>query len=168
MKLFSNSPSFLFTYAYVYFHKDLIVDEFVPKLPPIAISTPPVIRNPVESLGFEKSTYVAARYMLDGFVLNDSYIDRYGKMMNPIEEKRLFALIADPEKLVQIYAHARELQAKSSNKPVDFKRRQRREELRQQYIKQSRASIPKSRGILKKKPQPKINARKARRSLMGD
>jgi hypothetical protein len=166
IKVFSNSPSFLFTYAYVYYHSDLIPDEFVSKLPAEAITTPPSVRNPIESMGYEKSTYIAARYMLDGFVLYDSYIDRFGKMMNPIEEKRLMSYIADPQRLVEIYAHARDLNAKEHRKPVNNKRRQMREKLKQEYMKQSKASRPSRSGLFKKAPQAKIKARPAKRSLM--
>jgi hypothetical protein len=169
IKLFSNSPSFLFTYAYVFYHSSLIPDEFVSKLPNIAITQAPVVRNPVEALGYEKSTYMAARYMLDGFVLNDNYINRFGKIMNPLEEKRLLASIADPEKLVQIYAYAKELQAKKKNKPVNTARREKREELRREYITASKQNRPKKTGfIIKRGPQSKITAKQAKRSLMND
>ena len=169
MRLFSNSPSFLFTYSYVYYHTDMIIPEFVGKLPQIAITTPPAIRNPFETLGFEKSTYMAARYLLDGFILRDSYIERFGKIMNPIEEKRLEAVVADPVKLVEIYALAKENQAKKSRGPVDIARRRRREELRSEYLKISKGSRPKKTGaIFRRGPQSKITAREARRRLMND
>lgn len=169
MRLFSNSPSFLFTYAYVYYHSDLIPDQFVGKLPTQALTQAPVVRNPVESLGYEKSTYIASRYLLDGFVLTDTYLARFGKGINPIEEQRIFASIADPEKLVQIYAHARDLQVKKHRKPVDTKRRQNREDLRREYAKSARENRPKRTGLIfKRRPQSKITAKKAKRSLMNN
>ncbi len=169
VKLFSNSPSFLFTYSYVYYHSDLIIDEFVSKLPTVAITTPPAVRNPFETLGFEKSTYMAARYLLDGFILRDAYIERFGKIMNPIEAMRLQSIVADPAKLVEIYALAKENQAKDRRKPVDQARKKRREELRQQYLKLSKETRPKKTGaIFRRGPQSKITARQARRRLMND
>jgi hypothetical protein len=169
MKLFSNSPGFLFTYAYVYYHHDMIIPEFVGKLPPVAITQQPAIRNPFETLGFEKSTYIAARYLLDGFILRDSYIERFGKIMNPIEEKRLQAVVADPAKLVEIYALAKELQAKTRRTPVNQSRRKVREELRKQYLKVSKESRPKKTGVIfKRGPQSKITAKKAKRNLTQD
>jgi hypothetical protein len=169
MRLFSNSPGFLFTYSYVYYHSDLIIPEFVSKIPQVAITQPPAIRNPFETLGFEKSTYIAARYLLDGFILRDAYVERFGKIMNPIEEKRLQAVVADPAKLVEIYALAKENQAKARRRPIDQARRKRREELRQQYLKVSKESRPKKTGaIFRRGPQSRITAREARRRLMND
>jgi hypothetical protein len=169
MRLFSNSPGFLFTYSYVYYHSDLIIPEFVSKIPQVAITQPPAIRNPFETLGFEKSTYIAARYLLDGFILRDAYIERFGKIMNPIEEKRLFSVVADPAKLVEIYALAKENQVRNKRKPIDQARTKRREELRQQYLKTSKESRPKKTGaIFRRGPQSKITARQARRRLMND
>lgn len=171
MRVFSNSPSFLYTYAYVYYHSDLIIQEpnLVSKLPTIALTQPPVVRNPVESLGFEKSTYVAARYLLDGFVLNDSYINRFGKRMNPIEETRLLSAVANPETLVALYAHAKDLQVKNHRKPVDQKKRADREKLRQNYIQREKANKPKKTGVIfRRSPQSKITAKQAKRSLMND
>jgi hypothetical protein len=171
MRLFSNSPGFLFTYAYVYYHSDLIINDpnFISKLPSVAISQPPVVRNPIESLGYEKSTYVAARYLLDGFILNDSYINRFGIRMNPIEEKRLLVAVADPQMLVQLYAHAKELQVKKPRKTVNTTRQQAREKMKQQYVKKERANKPKKTGfIFKRAPQSKITPKQAKRRLMND
>lgn len=171
MRVFSNSPAFLFTYAYVYFNRDMIIPDpdFVSKLPSIALTQAPEVRNPIESMGYEKSTYVAARYLLDGFVLNDGYINRFGKRMNPIEEKRLMVSVADPELLVKLYAHARDLQVKKPRKTVDTRKRQSREKLRQQYITKQKANKPKKTGfIFKRAPQAKITAKQAKRRLFND
>jgi hypothetical protein len=172
VKMFSNSPSFLFTYAYVYYHSDLIINDpnFVSKLPQIAIIQPPVIRNPVESLGFEKSTYVAARYLIDGFILNEGYIKRFGIKMNPIEETRLLSAVADPQLLVQLYAHAKEIHSKTKSvKKVNVQKREAREKMRQEYIQRQKASKPKKSGfIFKRSPQSKITPKEAKRRLMND
>jgi hypothetical protein len=113
--------------------------------------------------------YIAARYLLDGFILRDAYVERFGKIMNPIEEKRLQAVVADPAKLVEIYALAKENQAKARRRPIDQARRKRREELRQQYLKVSKESRPKKTGaIFRRGPQSRITAREARRRLMND
>lgn len=167
VKMFSNSPSFLFTYAYTYYHDDLIIDEFAEKLPSIALTTPPAIRNPVESLGFEKSTYIAGRYLIDGFLLSDSYIQRFGKKMNAMEQINLSMQIGDPEQIVQIYALGRELQVKEHKKKVDETRRKTREKYRRDFIEKAEHSKPKPSGLLiKRAPRAKLTARKAKKRLM--
>jgi hypothetical protein len=166
VRMFSNSPSFIFTYAYVYYHDDLVIDEFASKLPMQALTQPPVIRNPVESLGYEKTTYIAARYLLDGFCLTDAYINKFGKKMNALEERNLLIQIADPDKIVQIYALAKHEKAKNPRK-IDKARDQKRKELRQEFIQNAKRNRPKSVGgvINKKAPRAKITARKAKRNL---
>jgi hypothetical protein len=169
IKIFSNSPSFVFTYAYVYYHDDLMIDKFANKLPMIALTKAPEIRNPVESLGYEKSTYIAARYLLDGFCLTDDYINKYKKKMTALEEMNLSASIGDADRIVQIYALGRELQAKNRRGKVNQKRRTERMKMRQSFTDNAKRSKPKSQGfILKKTPRSKITARKAKRSLMNE
>jgi len=83
---YSNSPSFIFTYCYVYNKHDLLIDKLKNKLPNEALTMPPDIRNPIQSLGFEKSTYVAALYLIQGGCLSDAYINRFGKTMTDFTE----------------------------------------------------------------------------------
>lgn len=47
MRLYSNSPSFIFTYCYVYNKEGLIIDKLRDKLPYEALTKAPVIRNPI-------------------------------------------------------------------------------------------------------------------------
>jgi hypothetical protein len=168
-RFFSNSPSFVYTYAYVFYHSDLMIEELAGKLPGQSLSQAPSIRNPVETLGYEKSIYVAARYLIDGFILNDPYIQRFGKPINAITQNQLFSQIASAEKIVQIYALGRELMAKTRKREVNQERRQQRERLRQEFISNARKNKPKSTGfIFKRTPRSKITPKKAVRSLMND
>jgi hypothetical protein len=167
MKVFANSPSFLFTYAYVYYHEDIMIDEYADKIPGQALTTPPDVRNPVESLGFEKITYIAARYILDGQTLTDQYINRFGKSMTQLEEMNLSQKIADPNDIVNLYSLGRELQVKDARKTVNKERRAQREKLRQSYVEKQRKNKPQATGFLvKRKPRAKITARSAKRTLM--
>jgi hypothetical protein len=167
VKMFSNSPSFLYTYAYVYFNSGLIIDEFASKLPQIALTKQPSIRNPLESLGYEKSTYIAARYLIDGFILNDGYIKRFGKKMNALEEKNLFIKLGDPEKIVQIYALGREMMAKERRKVKNAERTEYRQKLRKEFINKTNVNKPKPSGFLiKKLPRGKINAKMAKKKYL--
>ena len=166
VRMFSNSPSFIFTYAYVYYHDDLVIDEFASKLPIQALTQPPTVRNPVEALGYEKSTYIAARYLIDGFCLTDNYITKFGKKMNALEERNLLIQIADPDKIVQIYALAKHEKAKNP-RVVDKVRDQKRRDMRREFVKNAKAHKPKSVGTImgKKAPRAKITAKKAKRNL---
>ena len=50
MKLYSNSPSFIYTYCYVYNQHNLIIEKLKSKLPNEALTTFPEVRNPIGSL----------------------------------------------------------------------------------------------------------------------
>jgi hypothetical protein len=63
VQLFSNSPNFVFTYAYVYNQDDMLIDFLKPKISEKALTEAPGIRNPIQSYGFEKSVYFALLYI---------------------------------------------------------------------------------------------------------
>jgi hypothetical protein len=73
MKYFSNSPAYQFIYEYVLYHRGLIPDSITPILSDIAIGNKPHLRNPDETLGFEKSLYAAARVLSEGSYLTLNY-----------------------------------------------------------------------------------------------
>lgn len=59
MKMYSNSPNFMFTYAYVYNQDDNLVNFLTNKLNSKALTDEPKVKNPQFSYGFEKSVYFA-------------------------------------------------------------------------------------------------------------
>ena len=167
-KFFSNSPSFIFTYAYVFNQKDILIDKFKNKLPNQCLIQPPVVRNPVESLGFEKSIYIAGRYLLDSFALSESYIKRFGKKANALAETDLLRRIADPQTLIAVYQHAKYLQAKSHRKPLSANEKKRRDTVNRRFAESQRRNRPEGRkgafGVTVA-PRPKLTARQAQKSL---
>lgn len=63
LKLFSNSPDFMFTYTYVLNENGFIIDFLKPKCSSKALKEAPTVKNPVETHGFEKSCYYACLYL---------------------------------------------------------------------------------------------------------
>lgn len=63
MKMFSNSPNFMFTYAYVYNKDNNLVTFLKSKISSKALKEPPKVKNPQMSYGFEKSVYFALLYL---------------------------------------------------------------------------------------------------------
>jgi hypothetical protein len=63
IKLFSNSPAFVFTYAHVLNKSNLLVQLFKSKCGLKALTDAPKIKNPVETYGFEKSCYFACLFL---------------------------------------------------------------------------------------------------------
>jgi len=65
MKVFSNAPNFMFTYAYVLNEDGLLIDLLKSKIDKRALTQEPDKRNPRQDLGFEKSMYFAGLYIKD-------------------------------------------------------------------------------------------------------
>ena len=168
VRFYSNSPSFIYTYCYAYNVHDLLIERLKSRLPQEALTKPAVVRNPINSLGYETSTYIAARYLLDGMCLSDNYVNRYGRNMNAAVEAGLVAKIADPELLVQIYQHTEYMKRKNHRKELTAEQRKKRNEQRAKYAASQKGIVPKSNFIVHRSPRSKITARKARRSIMNE
>ena len=165
IKMWSNCPSFIFTYCYVYNQHDLIIDAFKSKLPVEALTKAPEVRNPIGSYGYEKSTYIAARYLLDGACLTDTYINRFGKTMTPLNQSDLLKKLADPDLLVAIYQHAQYMQRKTHRKPLSADEKKQRNEQLKKYQKDEKDNQPKSGFIVHKAPRANLTAKKAQKAI---
>lgn len=62
-KVFSNCPSFTYTYAYVYNDYDMIIDFLKNKYSNVVLRDNPIVKNPGEIINFEKSIYFACKYI---------------------------------------------------------------------------------------------------------
>lgn len=130
IRVYSNCPSFIFTYAYVFNKLDRIIPTFKDKIPQKALTDAPKIRNPVETLGFEKSIYYACRYLLDNQCLSNGYIRRFARRLDVRVEEELKRSIVDPEKIVSLCQYSRSLQIKDRKKIDQRKRSDRADELK--------------------------------------
>lgn len=63
IQVFSNSPSFTYTYAYVFNKEKLLVDELRKKYRDETFE-PPTTRNPYQAISYEKTTFMAIMYIL--------------------------------------------------------------------------------------------------------
>ena len=63
VKVFSNAPNFMFTYAYLYNQDGILIDFLKKKLSNKALTQSPDVRNPNMSYGFEKSVYFALLFI---------------------------------------------------------------------------------------------------------
>jgi len=165
---FSNSPSFLFTYAYVFNKKGILIDFLKSILPNECLTTPPLEKNPVESLGYEKSITMAAHYLISGFCLTDSYIQKFKKSGSDLEIKFLIKKIADPEILLTVYQHAAYKARKTHRKHLHKSTEKKRERISSEYFQTRKTALPKKHSIFSSSPRSKITARKAKKSLLNN
>lgn len=99
VRLFSNSPNFTFTYAYVLYNTNMMIDELSGKVDRRALTEPPKVRNPVESLGFEKSCYFSALSLLRSGAVSKVKLDAF---LSPWDERSFSDGIATcEEKLLE-------------------------------------------------------------------
>ena len=66
VRVFSNCPSFAYTYANVYNHNKDLIDWARNKYPRDIITKQPEVRNPYKVISYERSLYFAIRYVLSG------------------------------------------------------------------------------------------------------
>lgn len=64
-KCFSNCPSFVYTYAKVFKEKDMFCNWLGSKLDRPVLKKDPSIRNPDKNISYERSIYLAAKYIIN-------------------------------------------------------------------------------------------------------
>lgn len=62
-RYFSNDPSFVYTYAYVFNHDDLLIDQLKSKMSKKALNKRAGEKNPGNNIGYVKTIYFAYLYM---------------------------------------------------------------------------------------------------------
>ena len=65
IQFFSNSPSFMYQYAYLYNKEGFLIEALYDKLDADYIDTPPEKTNAKMTISFDKSIYFACRYLQD-------------------------------------------------------------------------------------------------------
>lgn len=115
---YSNSPSFIFTYCYVFYHSGILVPWLSDRVPTEAKENAPVVRNPIQSMGYELILYQALSYIVTGGCLTDYYVAMHGRDWNAQNKLEIQSKVSDPETLVSIYNQAAFLARKNHRKPV--------------------------------------------------
>ena len=77
VKFFSNDPSFVFTYAYVFNKYDLFIKELSPRMVNKALKDKPDTRNPWQIPGYVKSLYFCYLYMKGKGLFDKSHWERF-------------------------------------------------------------------------------------------
>lgn len=76
-RAFSNCPSFIFTYAYVFKKYNMMCDWLAPKYSK-EIKNNPSTRNAYNIIGYERSLYLAMRYIQDTSAMSIATINTVG------------------------------------------------------------------------------------------
>jgi hypothetical protein len=159
MKYYSNSPAYQFIYQYVLYHRGLIPDSLTPVLSDIAITKPPVIRNPDETLGFEKSLYAAGRILSEGSYLTFNYVDTKMKHITMEQWKTMVRKIPTADELIPVLNAGRQLHSQSQQNKKKAMAKDQIEKAKQKVHSQSGHVIDKKSKLNKR---AKISMKKAK------
>ncbi|ALN97961.1 hypothetical protein Bp8pS_282 [Bacillus phage vB_BpuM-BpSp] len=100
LRLFSNSPNFIFSYTYVYNQDKIIIDFLKDKINDKALNDPPEKKNPLQSYGFEKSVYFAMLFIKHFKLHVKSNIMSKSK---PLKKKELLKSISSSDDKMKEY-----------------------------------------------------------------
>lgn len=98
IKFFSNSASFVFTFAYTYNIHNLLVKECINKLDKETLRKSPTIRNQYNMVGFEKTLFYACHYIMN----NLSELSTLNEVAIELNERKMLENIStSDEKLAE-------------------------------------------------------------------
>lgn len=98
VRFFSNSPSFVFTYAHIMYNNNMGVRPLIKKLSREVILKAPEVRNPTGTILYEKSTMFAAITILDK---PDYFSEAYlSTIVKKNVDNVLFAKVRTDEKIL--------------------------------------------------------------------
>lgn len=93
VKFFSNCPSFIYKYAYIYKQEGYLIEELYNKLDKDYINVPPSNTNPNLETAYDKSLFCVIRFLLD---LQYRYLDKKGPILHKkVTPNRFFSRISD-------------------------------------------------------------------------
>lgn len=117
VSVFSNSPSFTFTYAYVVNKEGFLVSELRTKVSRKALTARPVQTNSVEIFGFEKSIHFALLYLRDMDLYKAQVLSTIGVTESKSELLNLLKnIFSSDDKIVQYNKVKRNAASKAKKK----------------------------------------------------
>lgn len=87
INIFSNSPSFAYTYAYVFNDRKLLISYLSSRLPKQSLTDEPEIRNPDEIINYEKSIVYAILYFRENRFFERENFSSVIKVSNKVSIK---------------------------------------------------------------------------------
>lgn len=166
-KFFCNSPSFIFTYAYVFNQEELLIDWLKPRLPAQCLSDAPKVRNPVESRGYELILYEALSYLIVCGCTSNNYILKFKQPFDGMKKIEMQTKVADPENLIKLYNYAKYLGRKNHKQQPTANDINERKQAIKQHREQDKKNAPiQPKGkIFAKKPRSSVSYRQASRII---
>lgn len=145
VQVFSNSPSFAYTFANVYEANDLLVKSLKSKFDPLVFKKDPVVRNKYKIVNYEKYIYFGAKFIMEGkLFFSKEYLIGNARIYNP---KKFSTSIRDMDTIMVEYQRAdrkvRESKRLPNNQNISRKSHEDR-------VKQPKSNITPSSNVKKK------------------
>lgn len=142
LKIFTNCMAHMFIYTYVFFKNKFHIEEMKHKYSKRALTLRPKVTNPIEELGFEKSSYYLALYIQEK-KLYDPNNEEFKKYINKKDnlKKMINSVIYQEDKYVEYIKEekkeTRKIKKSSVNKKMEKLRtvRKKRMEERKERMK---------------------------------
>lgn len=159
IKMYSNSPNFMFTYAYVFNKDDVLIDFAKKKLSEQCLKDEPKVKNPLQSYGFEKSVYFALLYLKEKRLTYKSNLGQAKKL----DVKKLLKDIEHSEDKLKEY---KRLDDKEKAEKKREKEKEKQERLAQQKkVAQTRTKTSRTK-VSERKTSNRIKVKKPIRSTL--
>ena len=101
IQVFTNTPSFTYTFAKVYDEHDMLIKSLKTKFSKKVFDKDPVQRNRFKIVNYEKYIYIAIKYILDSKILmSKEYLIGNAKIYN---SKKFLTIIRDVETIMVEY-----------------------------------------------------------------
>lgn len=115
MKVYSNDPNFVFTFAYVFNQNGLFLSELTSKMSKEALTKAPEIKNPTEQIGYEKDIYFAYLIMKNRGIHK---IGRFKAESKPLDVKFLLTNVMHADEKIELRQEEGKKYSKSKKKTV--------------------------------------------------
>ena len=130
ISFFSNSPGFVYQFAYVYKHSGLFAEDFIKKLPNKCFTQEPKVKNPNMIVDYDKTIYFAMKAFGSKFIhFNKGYLESknkvsFHKMMRDIRTfEKINSELRSEDNKVKSENRMLDRQIKETNKLIDNKKK---------------------------------------------
>lgn len=84
VQMFSNDPSFGYTFAYVYNKNGMMIEPLATKIGRDFLTRPPVVRNRFETVNYNKYIFYGALYLMENQCLTRLYLTTHATTYAPV------------------------------------------------------------------------------------
>ena len=120
IQLFTNTPSFVYTHAYVYYEYGLSIDFLKDKLGKLATTQAPTVRNRYEIVSYDKYLFFATKFIQESRMMSKLSLQVKSR---PFSQKAIRNRVRSATKIMEEYHIAESKLKRSKNYQKDQEKR---------------------------------------------